>query len=115
MATFTRGASAAVGSPSGAPAPVSVYTVPAAKKSVITGLTVVNTTPFELPVSIWVDASGTAYYIAKDLRVPAGESQRLTGSEKMVLLAGDIVKADGPQAASGTPSFTVVVSVYEDV
>jgi len=115
MATFTRGASAAVGSPSGAPAPVSIYTVPASKKSVVTGLTVVNTTPFELPVSVWIDSAGTNYFIAKDLRVPAGESQRLTGSEKMVLLAGDVVKADGPQATTGTPSFTVVVSVYEDV
>lgn len=115
MAYFTRGASAAVGSPAGAPAPVSIYTVPATKKSVITGLTVVNTTPFELPVSIWVDVSGTRYYIAQDQRVPPGVAQRLTGSEKMVLLAGDIIKADGPQASTGVASFTVVASVYEDV
>jgi len=115
MATFTRGASASVGSPSSVPAPVSVYTTPALKKSVITGLTVTNTTAFELPVSIWIDSAGTLYYIGKDLRVPAGQSERLTGSEKMVLLAGDIVKADAPQTAPGVPSFSVVVSVYEDV
>jgi len=115
MATFTRGASASIGSPSGAPAPVSIYTVPATKKSVITGLTVANTTPFELPISVWIDNSGTLYYLAKDLRIPPGGSQRLTGSEKMVLLAGDIVKADGPQVTTGAPSFTAVVSVYEDV
>lgn len=115
MATFTRGAADAVGSPPSAPAPVSIYTTPAAKKSVITGLTVTNITAFDLPVSVWIDSGGTLYYIGKDLRVSPGESQRLTGSEKMVLLAGDIVKADAPQTAPGVGSFSVVVSVYEDV
>lgn len=115
MAYFTRGASAAVGSPAGSSTPVSVYTVPASKKSVITGLTVVNTTPFELPVSVWVEVSGTRYYIARDQRVLPGLAERMTGSEKMILLAGDTVRADAPQATDGTPSFTVVVSIYEDV
>jgi hypothetical protein len=115
MAFFTRGASAAVGSSTTSPAPVSLYTVPASKKSVITGLTVANTTTFDLPINVWIDSGGTLLYIAKDLRVPPGEAQKLAGPEKMVLLANDVVKADGPQVSAGVPSFTVVVSVYEDV
>jgi hypothetical protein len=115
MAFFTRGASASVGSSVTSPVPVTLYTVPAAKKSVITGLTVVNTTAFDLPISVWIDSGGTLLYIAKDLRVPPGQAQKLSGPEKMVLLANDLVKADGPEVSTGAPSFTVVVSVYEDV
>ena len=89
--------------------------MPASKKSVITGLTVVNTTAFDLPIDVWIDSGGTLFYIAKSLRVPPGEPQKLSGPEKMVLLANDIIKADGPEVSTGVPSFTVVVSIYEDV
>lgn len=115
MATFKR-FQASVGSPSSAPAPETVYTVPALKTSVVTGLTVANVSDFELPLDIFVDVGGTEYYLAKQLRVPPGQQKRLTGMEKMVLGADDIFKADAPTVDGGSvDTFVVWLSVYEDV
>lgn len=115
MATFKRYA-ASVGSPASAPAPETVYTVPALLTSVVTGLTVANTTDYELPVDVFISSGGTDYYIAKGLRLSAGEQKKLTGMEKMVLEAGDVVKSDAPTVDGGAvDSFTVWLSVYEDV
>lgn len=115
MASFKR-YKQLVGSPSSSPAPTSIYIVPASVTSVITGLTVANTTVFELPVDIFIKSSSVDYYLAKGLRVPAGESIKLTGFEKMVIADGDDLQADGPTVDGGaTPSFMVWASVYEDV
>lgn len=115
MATFKR-FQASVGSPSSAPSPATVYTVPAATTSVVTGLTVANISDFELPIDILVDVGGTDYYLAKQLRLSPGEQKRLTGMEKMVLGAADILKADAPTVDGGSvDTFVVWLSVYEDV
>lgn len=115
MATFKRYRQL-VGSPSSAPSATSVYTVPATLTSVITGLTVANTTAFELPIDIYIRSSSVDYYLAKGLRIAPGQSQKLTGFEKMVVASGDDLRADGPTVDGGsTPSFMVWLSVYEDV
>ena len=61
MATFKR-FQATVGSPSSSPAPTTVYTVPASKTSVVTGLTVSNISDFELPLDIFVTVGTDDYY-----------------------------------------------------
>ena len=50
MASFVQAQSAVIGSDPSSPAPVSVYTVPATKKSVITGIAATNNTGFNLPI-----------------------------------------------------------------
>lgn len=115
MATFKR-FQASVGSPSSLPAPETVYTVPATTTSVITGLTVSNVSDYELPIDIFVTVSSTDYYLAKGLRIGPGQQQRLTGMEKMVLGADDVLKSDAPTVDGGsTDTFVVWLSVYEDV
>ena len=55
-------------------------------------------------------------YLAKGLRIGPGQQQRLTGMEKMVLGADDILKSDAPTVDGGsTDTFVVWLSVYEDV
>jgi len=115
MATFKR-FQALVGSPSTSPTPATVYTVPASTTSVVTGLTVSNVSDFELPLDIFVTVGSDNYYLAKGLRIGPGQQQRLTGMEKMVLGADDIVKSDAPTVDGGTvDTFVVWLSVYEDV
>lgn len=115
MASFKR-YKQLVGSPTSAPSPTSVYVVPATLTSVITGLTVANTTAFELPIDVYIRSSSVDYHLVKGLRVPPGQPVKLTGFEKMVIAAGDELLADGPTVDGGvTPSFMVWASVYEDV
>ena len=115
MATFKR-FKALVGSPSSAPSAETVYTVPASKTSVITGLTVSNVSDYELPCDVFISSGGTDYYIAMGLRIAAGEQKRLTGMEKMVLETADAVKSDAPTVDGGsTDTFVVWLSIYEDV
>ena len=116
MATFKR-FQASVGSQQSAPAPTTVYTVPSAKTSVITGLTVSNVSEFELPVDIFITVGSDDYYIAKGVRISPGEQKRLTGMEKMVLGEDDVVKSDAPvdPENTSTKTFVVWLSVYEDV
>jgi len=115
MATFKR-FQASVGSPSTSPSPETVYTVPATKTSVITGLTVANISDFELPIDIYVTVGTDDYFLAKGLRIGPGEQKRLTGMEKMVLGADDVLKSDAPTVDGGsTDTFVVWLSVYEDV
>ena len=116
MATFKR-YQASVGSQQSSPAPTTVYTVPASTTSVVTGLTVSNVSDYELPVDEFITVGSDNYYIAKGLRVGPGDQKRLTGMEKMVLGADDIVKSDAPVDPSNTSvkTFVVWLSVYEDV
>ena len=82
----------------------------------VTGLTVSNVSEFELPIDIFITVGTDNYYLAKGLRVGPGEQKRLTGMEKMVLGADDIVKSDAPTVDGGTTdTFVVWLSVYEDV
>ena len=100
--------------PSSSPAPTTVYTVPASKTSVVTGLTVSNISDFELPLDIFVTVGTDDYYLAKGCEWPW--PRRLTGMEKMVLGADDILKSDAPTVDGGsTDTFVVWLSVYEDV
>lgn len=115
MALFTRGASASIGSDTASPSPVTLYTVPVAKKSVITGVTVANKSSFNLPIDVYVQQGSDVYYIANKVRVAPGESKGLTGPEKIVLTANDVIKADAPRISTNGDSFTVVASIYEDV
>jgi len=115
MATFKR-FQATIGSPASSPSATTVYTVPSAMTSVVTGLTVSNTSDFELPISLFVSIGSDDYYLAKDLRIGPGEQKRLTGMEKMVLGAEDVLKSDAPTVDDGAvDTFVVWLSVYEDV
>lgn len=115
MATFKR-FQASVGSPASSPSATTVYTVPSSKTSVVTGLTVSNVSDFELPINLFVTIGSDDYYLAKSLRIGPGEQKRLTGMEKMVLGADDILKSDAPTVdGNSVDTFVVWLSVYEDV
>jgi len=93
-----------------------IYTVPSAKKSVITGLTVCNVTAFELPVSIMLNDGTNDQSFLSAVHVPAGQSIKVTTAEKVVLEAGDTVKGTAPLIdGTGSDTFDVWLSVYEDV
>ena len=115
MASFVQAQSAVIGSDPSSPAPVSVYTVPATKKSVITGIAATNKTGFNLPIQVCVDKGSTDLWIAKDTHIDSGSVSHIEGADKMVLASGDVVKADAHRITTNGDAFTIVVSVYEDV
>ena len=98
------------------PSAETVYTVPASKTSVVTGLTVSNVSEFELPLDIFITVGSDNYYIAKGVRIGPGQQQRLTGMEKMVLGCGRHCQVMAPTVDGGsTDTFVVWLLFYEDV
>ena len=102
---------------------VTVYTTPANKTAVITGLSVSNNSEFDLPCDVWLLKAGgtTKHYLAKSKRVGAGDTVQLIDDGQKVVVKGDAANYDVLQANSPTldggaiTTFSCWVSVYEDV
>lgn len=97
-----------------------IYTVPSATTSVITGLTLCNTTLFELPVSVVLTDNSAnpaiSRLLLREVYVPAGQSIKVAAAEKAVLEAGDLVQVTAPLIDGVAPhTFHFWLSVYEDV
>lgn len=100
-----------------------IYTQLLNKASVVVGLSVSNTSKFDLPCDVYLKKGGTSepHYIARERRIPAGETIQLIDSgQKIVLEAGgstaDALWANAPTVDGGsTKTFSCWLSIYEDV
>jgi hypothetical protein len=101
-----------------------VYTTPLTKSTVVVGLSVSNTTEFDLPCNVYLKKGGTSlnHYLAKDKLVKAGETVQLVDSGQKVVLKGDTTVSDGLWAngfthltGANAQTFSCWLSYYEDV
>ena len=74
-----------------------IYTTPLNKSTVVVGLSVSNTTEFDLPCNVYLKMGGGSvnHYLAKDKLVKAGETVQLIDSGQKVVLKGDTTVSDG--------------------
>lgn len=63
-----------------------------------------------LPISVWIDRTGSIIKLASDVRVRAGKPQEILVGSKVALKAGDKIYATCPVAGA----FTGVLSAYKD-
>ena len=105
---------------------INIFTHPGStdKASVIVGLSVSNTSSFDLPCDVWLKKAGTSlpHYLAKNRTVKAGETIQLIDSgQKIVIEAvagstADALWANAPTVdGSSTTTFSCWLSIYEDV
>ena len=102
-----------------------IYTHPGStdKASVIVGLSVSNTSSFDLPCDVWLKKGGTSlpHYLAKERTIKAGETIQLIDSGQKVVLeyassTADALWANAPTVdGSSTTTFSCWLFIYEDV
>ena len=125
MATFKK-ANVPFGSatyPSSGAANIFTHPGSTDKASVIVGLSVSNTSSFDLPCDVLLKKGGTSvpHYIAKNRTVKAGETIQLIDSGQKVVLEyassnADALWANAPTVdGSSTTTFSCWLSIYEDV
>jgi len=68
----------------------------------IIGLRLANILTTNITVSVWIDENNSAdRYLIKDVSIPAGSSVELIqGASKVVIMSGDVVKAQSSTADS---------------
>tara|TARA_B100000424_G_C22771778_1_gene415515 strand:+ start:393 stop:725 length:333 start_codon:yes stop_codon:yes gene_type:complete len=89
-----------------------VYTVPAAKKSIMIGCSVSNVTGGALPVEVQlIKADSTIIHLSTSTKLPGGTTLDLFQGKKLVLDTGEKIKV----LSKVDSSFDVIVSVLEDV
>ena len=68
----------------------------------IIGLRLANILTTNITVSVWIDEGNSAdRYLIKDVSIPAGSSVELIqGASKVVIMSGDVVKAQANTADS---------------
>lgn len=77
-----------------APATVITPAATAGAQTTLTGMSLANTTQSPVTASVYITRSGVDYYIVKGATVPAGGTMTVAGwDQKIVLIAGDVVKA----------------------
>lgn len=89
-----------------------VYTVPAAKKSIIIGCSIANITRGNLPAEVKVvKADNTEIHLALSTKIKGGTTTDFLAGKKLVMEAGDKINITG-KVANG---LDCVLSVLEDV
>ncbi|MAX45488.1 MAG: hypothetical protein CMB24_01670 [Euryarchaeota archaeon] len=103
---------------------VNIYTQPLTKSSVVVGLSVSNTSNFDIPCDVYLIKGGSSakHYFARDRRVKAGETIQLIDSGQKVVLEADAANSDAVWANGYThlsganpQTFSCWLSYYEDV
>ena len=95
----------------------SVYTVPANTTTVIIGLTIANikgasiTGDIQIVTAATSGENGDNVYLVKDVPLPAGSSMEIMSGNKIILNAGDIVKASGSNSSGADAD--VILSIME--
>jgi hypothetical protein len=81
--------------------PVITPDATAGAQTTLTGMSCSNVTKLPVTASVFITRGGTDYYIVKGATVPAGGSLTVAGwDQKIVLVAGDVVKAVSSAASS---------------
>ncbi len=94
-----------------------VYTVPASTTTVIIGLTIANIKGQSITADAQIVTASTTgenaddVYIVKDVPLPAGSSIEVMSGNKIILNAGDIVKAGGSNASGSDAD--ILLSIME--
>ena len=96
-----------------------VYTVPTSPSTtaVIIGLTIANikgasiTGDIQIVTAATSGENGDNVYLVKDVPLPAGSSMEIMSGNKIILNAGDIVKAGGSNSSGADAD--VILSIME--
>jgi hypothetical protein len=94
-----------------------VYTVPSSTTAVIIGLTIANIKGASITADAQIVTASSSgenaddVYIVKDVPLPAGSSIEVMSGNKIILEAGDIVKASGSNASGADAD--VILSIME--
>ena len=94
-----------------------VYTVPSSTTAVIIGLTISNIKGASITADAQIVTASSSgenaddVYIVKDVPLPAGSSIEVMSGNKIILEAGDIVKASGSNASGADAD--VILSIME--
>ena len=96
---------------------VTVYTTPNSTTSVIIGLTISNvkgssiTADAKIITAASSGENGDDVHIVKDIPLPAGSSVEIMSGNKIILNAGDIVKASGSNSSGNDAD--IILSIME--
>ena len=94
-----------------------VYTVPSSTTTVIIGLTIANikgasiTGDIQIVTAATSGENGDDVYLVKDVPLPSGSSMEIMSGNKIILNAGDIVKAGGSNSSGADAD--VILSIME--
>ena len=94
-----------------------VYTVPSSTTAVIIGLTISNIKGASITADAQIVTASSSgenaddVYIVKDVPLPAGSSIEVMSGNKIILEAGDIVKASGSNGSGADAD--VILSIME--
>ena len=94
-----------------------VYTVPSSTTTVIIGLTIANikgasiTGDIQIVTAASSGENGDDVYLVKDVPLPAGSALEIMSGNKIILNAGDIVKAGGSNSSGADAD--VILSIME--
>jgi len=93
--------------------PVTIYTSPASKESIVLELDVANITGSDVTCNVEIvdNSASRTVMLVKTATVPTGSSLKAINGQKIVLEAQDAVKV----TSSASTSLDVVCSVLEDV
>ena len=95
----------------------SVYTVPANTTTVIIGLTIANIKGASITGDIQIVTASSSgenadnVYLVKDVPLPSGSSMEIMSGNKIILNAGDIVKASGSNSSGNDAD--IILSIME--
>jgi hypothetical protein len=94
-----------------------VYTVPSSTTTVIIGLTIANikgasiTGDIQIVTAASSGENGDDVYLVKDVPLPSGSALEIMSGNKIILNAGDIVKAGGSNSSGADAD--VILSIME--
>lgn len=92
--------------------PVTVYTPPSTKKSIVIEVDIANTSlSTGIMVDVYITRSAVNYYIGRNLPIPVGGSLQVVSGQKIVLLATDTLTVVSSVASAAD----AIVSILEDV
>ena len=103
---FTNGLQRDIGT-----SPVSIYTTPANKKSIVIELDVCNKINAAIQIDAYITSSSNDFYLVKNAPIPAGGTLQVIAGQKIVLKANEILKV----VSNTATSVDVVASILEDV
>lgn len=103
---FTNGLQRDIGT-----TPITIYTCPANKKSILIELDVCNKTNANVQVDAYITSSGSDFYLIKNAPIPAGGTLQVVSGQKIVLKNSELIKV----VSNTSTSVDVVASILEDV
>jgi hypothetical protein len=91
--------------------PVTMYSAPASKNSIVIELDVCNTSNAAVTVNAYISRSGSDYYLVKNAPVPTGGTLQIISGQKIVLTNTDALKV----VSNTSTSIDAIASILEDI